>query len=115
MMNIAMPSIIIKMMRQKFDQQWSLRKSASTDVEQSRILGLIQTSTLSSEVTLSGPQLLLKDLVNLEEGDILSFEFPAGRPLDLRLNGERKYRGEMVNAGHRAAFRVRERFTDQAP
>ena len=115
MMNIAMPSIIIKMMRQKFDQQWSLRKSASTDVEQSRILGLIQTSTLSSEVTLSGPQLLLKDLVNLEEGDILSFEFPAGRPLDLRLNGERKYRGEMVNAGHRAAFRVRERITDQAP
>src|SRR3984885_963731 len=31
MMNIAMPSIIIKMMRQKFDQQWTLRKSASTD------------------------------------------------------------------------------------
>jgi hypothetical protein len=29
MMNIAMPSIIIKMMRQQFDQQWSLRKSAS--------------------------------------------------------------------------------------
>ena len=115
MMNIAMPSIIIKMMRQKFDQQWSLRKSASTDVEQARILDLIQTSTLSSEVTLSGPQLLLRDLVNLEEGDILSFEFPAGRPLDLRLNGERKYRGEMVNAGRRAAFRVSERFLDQAP
>jgi flagellar motor switch protein FliM len=115
MMNIAMPSIIIKMMRQKFDQQWSLRKSASTDVEQSRMLDLIQTSNLSSEVTLSGPHLLLKDLMNLEEGDILSFEFPAGRPLDLRLNGERKYRGEIVNAGRRAAFRVSERFMDQLP
>jgi len=115
MMNIAMPSIIIKMMRQKFDQQWSLRKSASTDVEQSRMLDLIQTSNLSSEVTLSGPHLLLKDLMNLEEGDILSFEFPAARPLDLRLNGERKYRGEIVNAGRRAAFRVSERFMDQMP
>jgi len=115
MMNIAMPSIIIKMMRQKFDQQWSLRKSASTDVEQSRILSLIQTSTLMSEVTLSGPQVLLKDLVNLEEGDILSFEFPAARQLDLRLNGQRKYRGEMVDAGRRAAFRVSERFLDQSP
>ena len=30
MMNIAMPSIIIKMMRQKFDQQWSVRKTQST-------------------------------------------------------------------------------------
>jgi len=115
MMNIAMPSIIIKMMRQKFDQQWSLRKSASTEVEQARILGLIQTSTLTSEVILSGPQMLLRDLVNLEEGDVLSFEFPVGRPLDLRLNGERKYRGEMVNAGRRAAFRVNERFMDQTP
>jgi flagellar motor switch protein FliM len=113
MMNIAMPSIIIKMMRQKFDQQWSLRKSASTDVEQTRMLDLIQTSSLSSEVTLSGPHLLLKDLMNLEEGDILSFEFPAARPLDLRLNGERKYRGEIVSAGRRAAFRVSERFVDQ--
>src|SRR5580704_3227534 len=92
MMNIAMPSIIIKMMRQKFDQQWTLRKTASTDIEQTRMLDLIQTSNLSSEVTLSGPHLLLRDLMNLEEGDILSFEFPAARPLDLRLNGERKYR-----------------------
>ena len=115
MMNLAMPSIIIKMMRQKFDQQWSLRKSASTEVEQSRMLDLIQTSTLSSGVTLSGPRLLLKDLMNLEEGDILSLEFPFGRPLDLRLNGERKYRGEIVNAGRRAAFRVSERFVDQLP
>src|SRR5580698_1096940 len=42
MMNIAMPSIIIKMMRQKFDQQWTLRKTASTDIEQTRVLNLIQ-------------------------------------------------------------------------
>ena len=30
MMNIGLPSIIIKMLRQKFDQQWSVRKSEST-------------------------------------------------------------------------------------
>ena len=113
MMNIAMPSIIIKMMRQKFDQQWSLRKSASTDSEQKRVLEIIRTSRLQSEVLLSGPTLLLRDLMNLEEGDILSFEFPVGRPVDLLLNGQRKYRGEMVAAGRRAAFRVNETFQDQ--
>ncbi len=112
MMNIAMPSIIIKMMRQKFDQQWSLRKSASTDQEQSRVLDLIRTSALRSEVLLVGPHLLLKDLMNIEEGDILSFEYPTSRPLDLVLNGEKKYRGEIVDAGRRAAFRVTERFVD---
>lgn len=113
MMNIAMPSIIIKMMRQKFDQQWSLRKSASTDQEQARMLGLIQTASLPSEVRLSGPRLLLRDLMNLAEGDVLSFEFPTGKPLDLMLNGERKYLGELVNSGRHAAFRVTERYKDQ--
>ena len=115
MMNIAMPSIIIKMMRQKFDQQWSLRKSAATDVEQARVLELIQTAKLGAEVLLSGPKLLLRDLMNLEKGDILSFEFPSSRPLDLVLNGEKKYRGEMVNSGRRAAFRVIETFRNQIP
>lgn len=115
MMNIAMPSIIIKMMRQKFDQQWSLRKSASTDAEQSRVLDLIRTASLNSEVLLSGPKLLLRDLMNLEAGDILSFEFPATRPLDMLLNGERKYRGEMVQSERRAAFRILEELRGHTP
>ncbi len=113
MMNIAMPSIIIKMMRQKFDQQWTLRKSASTDQEQSRVLNLIRSSDLSSEVLLSGPQLLLRDLMNLETGDVLSFDFPTVRPLDLVLNGQTKYQGEIVNAGRRTAFRITERVREQ--
>jgi flagellar motor switch protein FliM len=115
MMNIAMPSIIIKMMRQKFDQQWSLRKSASTDEEQARVLDLIRTADLGSEVLLTGPRLLLRDLMNLEQGDILSFEYPSTRQLDLVLNGEKKFRGEMVHSGRRAAFRVTEPFTNQLP
>jgi flagellar motor switch protein FliM len=109
MMNIAMPSIIIKMMRQKFDQQWTLRKSASTEAEQTAVLNLMRGAALPSEVRLSGPQLLLRDLLNLEEGDVLSFEYPAARPLDLLLNEKTKYHGEMVNAGHHAAFRILER------
>jgi len=114
MMNIAMPSIIIKMMRQKFDQQWTLRKSASTDEEQARVLNLLRTSRLNTEVLLAGPELLLRDLMNLEEGDVLSFEYPTGRPLDLTLSGLRKYRGEIVNAGRRAAFRIMEPIREPA-
>ena len=38
MMNIGIPSIVVKMLRHKFDQQWSVRRSQSTDEEQSRIL-----------------------------------------------------------------------------
>jgi flagellar motor switch protein FliM len=108
MMNIAMPSIIIKMMRQRFDQQWLLRKATSTDADQLRVMKLIQPAELQTEALLSGPQMLLRDLVDLEEGDVLGLEFPVSRPLDLLLSGTRKYRGEIVSSGIRAAFRVLE-------
>lgn len=109
MMNIAMPSIIIKMMRQKFDQQWLLRKAASTETEQMRVMKLIQTSELKSEVLLTGPSLALRDLIGLEEGDVLELEFPMTRALDLLLSGSVKYRGEIVHRGGRVAFRVLEK------
>ncbi len=113
MMNIAMPSIVIKMMRQKFDQQWTLRKSASTEEEQAAMLSLLRSAELPSEILLDGPRVLLRDLMNLEVGDVLSFEYPATQPLDLVLNGQRKYRGEMVNSGRHAAFRVLDRIGER--
>lgn len=108
MMNIAMPSIIIKMMRQRFDQQWLLRKATSSEAEQMRVMKLIQSAELQSEARLSGPQLLLRDLIDLEEGDVLGLEFPVGRLVDFSLSGAKKYRGEIVRAGNRAGFRVLE-------
>ncbi len=108
MMNIAMPSIVIKMMRQRFDQQWLLRKATSTDEEQARVMRLIQPAELQTEAVLSGPRMLLRDLVDLAEGDVLGLEFPVGHPIDLLLTGEKKYHGEIVNSGSRAAFRVLE-------
>ena len=46
MMNIAMPSIVIKMMRQKFDQQWSVRKTHASEAEQRRVLRVLRQATL---------------------------------------------------------------------
>ena len=52
MMNIGIPSIVVKMLRHKFDQQWSLRKTESTEVEQGRILRLIKAANLDVEARL---------------------------------------------------------------
>ena len=108
MMNIAMPSIIIKMMRQKFDQQWSVRKTESTDTEQIRILDLIRTSRLDLNACLAGPTLLLEQLMNLDEGDILGFDYPVERPLDLTINGKLKFRGHIETVGRKLSFLIEE-------
>jgi flagellar motor switch protein FliM len=108
MMNIAMPSIVIKMMRQKFDQQWSLRKTHASAGEQARILRLLRESVLSLETRMEGPTLSVEDLLEMEEGHLLVFDYPVGRPLELVVNGTRKFRGQVVRNGKKRACLIEE-------
>jgi len=106
MMNIGIPSIVVKMLRHKFDQQWSLRKSESTETEQARILRLIKPSMLKLDTRLSGPTLRVEDLLDIEVDDVLTFDYPVNRPLDLTVNGVLKYRGSVINTGRNRGYEV---------
>jgi flagellar motor switch protein FliM len=105
MMNIGIPSIIIKMLRQKLDQQW-IRKAEVTDGETARMLRLIRPAKVEIDARLQGPTLSVGGLMRLEEGDVLNFDFLEGRPLDMLVNGILKYRGQMVTANHNKAFAI---------
>ena len=106
MMNLAIPSLLIKMMRNNFSHPASGRKSRSTEADQSRILGLIRLSSLDLDVRLRGPTLRLDDLLCLECGDVLPFDFPVRKPLDGLVNGSLKFCGQVVSAGSKRAFLV---------
>lgn len=110
MMNIAVPSIIAKMMRQKFDQQWSMRRTQSTEAEQAAMLARVRPSLLALEVRLRGPHLLARDLLRLAEGDVLAFDFPITRPLEALVNGKLRFRGRIVESGRKRGF-----LTDSGP
>ncbi|MGA8581846.1 MAG: FliM/FliN family flagellar motor switch protein, partial [Bryobacteraceae bacterium] len=115
MMNIAMPSIVIKMMRQKFDQQWSLRKTNASQTEQSRILRFLRDASLAMEARLTGPTLSVHDLLGLEEGQLLTFDYPVGRAVDLEVNGGRKFCGHVVSTGKKRAFQIEEMYRAPYP
>jgi flagellar motor switch protein FliM len=106
MMNLGIPSIIIKMLRQKFDQQWSVRKTQATEEEHQRLFRLIKPSQFKIDVRLQGPTLRVEDLLKLEEGQVLAFDYPAENDVDFLLNGKRKFRGQIVTTGRKRAFEV---------
>lgn len=110
MMNMGIPSIVIKMLRQKFDQQWSVRKTESTESEQTRILHLIQPSAVHIDARLDGPTLSVEDLLSLDEGDTLTFDYPVEKQLSLTVNRRLKYTGAIGTNGRKKAFRIREPF-----
>jgi flagellar motor switch protein FliM len=110
MMNIGIPSIIIKMLRQKFDQQWSVRKTDVTEDEHSRILRLIKSASIHVDARLQGPTIAIEDMMRLESGDVLTFDYASEKPVDLLINGKLKFRGQIVSTGKKKAFAVQETF-----
>ncbi len=108
MMNIGMPSIIVKMLRQKFDQQWSVRRAESTPQEQARILRLIKPATFRLDARLQGPVLPVEALLALEQGDILALDYPLEKPVNILINGRPKFRGFIATTGRKRAFVIEE-------
>jgi flagellar motor switch protein FliM len=106
MMNIAMPSMVIKMMRQKFEQQWSVRKTQASATEQRRVLRALRQAMLRLEVRMEGPTLAVRDLLELRAGNLLTFDYPVDRPIDLTVNGVHKFAGQVVSTGKKRAFLV---------
>jgi len=106
MMNLGVPSIIIKMLRQKFDQQWSVRKTESTSEEQERIIRLIRPAATTLDARLQGPTLKVCELLEIQKGDILTFDFPTERSIDLLVNSRVKFQGRVATNGRKRAFRI---------
>ena len=106
MINLGIPSIFVKMLRQKFDQQWSVRKTEMTAAEQARVLRLIKPATLRADARLEGPTLLVSDFMKLQTGDILQFDYPVSKPIDVTLNGRIKYHGHIVSTGRQLGVSV---------
>jgi flagellar motor switch protein FliM len=105
-LNLAIPAINIKMIGNKFDQQWSLRKTDPTEAERSRASSLINNSEVKLEARLRGPKLLVRDLLDLKAGDLLQFDHRLDQLLDCDINGQAKFRGRVVNSNQRKAFLI---------
>jgi flagellar motor switch protein FliM len=106
MMHIVIPSILVKMLRQRFDQHGGTRRTQATDQDQARVLRLLDLAQIHLEARLQGPTLGMALLLDLKEGDILAFDYPAGRPVDLLVNGKLKYKGEIVGLGRKRALQI---------
>jgi flagellar motor switch protein FliM len=109
LMNLGIPSIIVKMLRHKFDQHRTIRRTQAGEDEHARVLHLIRPAELHLDAQLQGPTLGVPQLLDLAEGDILTFDFPETRPLDLVVNGQVKYDGEIVALGAKRALQIRGR------
>lgn len=113
MMNMGIPSITVKMLRQKFDQQWSMRRGQSSEKDQARMLRLVQNSRIQMDARLKGPTLSFETLMGLEAGKILMFDYPVDRDVDLLMNGRIKFKAQVVAQSRKRAAKLGAAFTER--
>jgi flagellar motor switch protein FliM len=106
MLNLGIPSITVKMLRHKFDQSRNLERRQYSEEHQRRVLRLIGGARLEAEARLQGPAVRLATLLELGPGDVLAFDHPVDRPLEVTINGKRRYLGEVIQAGNRRAVQL---------
>lgn len=102
MMNLGIPSIIIKMLGRKLEQH-PTRKTEASEIETNRMLRLIRQSRTHIDARLMGPQLTLDQLLKLDVGQVLTFDYPVHKPVTVTINGKRKFQAHVVTTGQKRA------------
>ena len=106
MLNIGIPASIVKLLRQKFDQQWTARRATSNDDEGVRMLSRLAGSRIQLDARLEGSTVSLDDLLRLSEGDVLTLDRPIGQPAKLHVNGVPKFDADVRVRDRRKAVAI---------
>ena len=85
-----------------------MRKTQATEVDHGRLLRLLQPALVDVDVGLEGPVLPVSELLSLNEGDVIAFDYPVSRVIDATVNGRLKYRGEVMSSGRKRVFQIQQ-------
>jgi len=70
------------------------------------VLRLLRDASLTLEARLEGPTLSVRNLLELAEGHLLSFDFPVDRPVELLVNEQHKFAGQVVSTGRKRGCQI---------
>jgi flagellar motor switch protein FliM len=109
MMNICIPSRVLKLLRNKFDQQWNVRPHKSIEGEAERVLELIKPMPLPLTGELRNSTLTVDELLNVSVGDIIELNKRIADPVVLCVGGLEKFYSRIIQRRGKIALEILER------
>jgi flagellar motor switch protein FliM len=110
MMNICIPSRMLKVIRHQFDQQWNVRRHKSAGSESERIMDLIRNAELSVSGEMRNSKVTVNDLLNVTVGDVITLDQRLEDSAFLCVGGIPKFRGRVIVRRGKKAFEIQEQF-----
>ena len=105
-LNIAIPSLLVKMMRQRFEEQWTTRKSPSTVKERQHMLRLVSGSEAIVDVQLPPRPIPAEQIARLKPGDVLLLDIDIHQPVACCVSGRPSFMGKIVQSGKKRAVLI---------
>jgi flagellar motor switch protein FliM len=106
MMNLCIPSRMLKMLRGKFDQQWNIRQQKRSGSEAERIFELIKPVPVSLSSEIRRSRVTLDDLLKAAVGDVIELNERVNDPVYLCVGGVTKFAGKIVQRRGKRAFEI---------
>lgn len=106
LMNFAIPALLIKRLRHKFDQLQQIRKAESNERDQLHIARLIREANLQIDIQITGGTMPARTLVDMELEDVIMLEYPVSDYITGYINGREKWMGSLVSKGEKLAFEL---------
>jgi flagellar motor switch protein FliM len=107
LINLAVPSIFVKRLRNNFEQLQRIRKAKSTEHDQLRVANLLQQAKLRLDVRIPASTVSAKTLFDLKVDDVLILEHKVNEPIAGFLNGSEKWNGVVSPQNGKLAFEFR--------
>lgn len=98
-LNVAIPALTLKMLRQKFEPRAEARKSGSRELEQAIQEKLAAGLKLGLDCALVGSSIRLRDLLKLKAGDLIDTGVACDGAATILVNGVPKFCGEVTVEG----------------
>lgn len=108
-MSLCIPYNVIEPVMDKLSNQtWAAYKRNTQDNElRHRVAAHLDSARLSVNAVLADTTITLRDLANLEPGDVILTDKPASAPLTLTIEGRRKFIGHLGQFRGNRAFKVK--------
>ncbi len=111
MMNICIPSRILKVIRNKFDQQWNIRRQKVAGSDAERILALMSTAIMPLGGELRNGSVTVNDILNVSVGDVIQLNQRLGDQMVLCVGGVPKFLGRVLLKRGKKVFEISKQFT----
>jgi flagellar motor switch protein FliM len=109
-MNLCIPSRVLKMLRNKFDQQWNARRQKTSGGESERIYELMKPVQVSLSSEIRRSKLTVDDLLKIAAGDVIELSERLNDPVYLCVGGIASFVGRIIQLGEKRVFKFSERY-----